>query len=312
MTHHPRLPEQIADAGRFPPRRTRDERPAPSPSRRERDQERTDEYVEIPHMGSYPPGSRTEGHPKPVPPRCSAPTLTAPPSRHGGASSLGAFPHRAGHFAGLHPEDQPQQTYPARTANSVGWDADDEDSDEEEEEDRFALPTARLRPSAIRRVVPVRAGRSLLAGQDQERPRRRPHWMVRLGLALSLLLLSWLLLTEAATWTQHALDTLHYGYPRTYQTDAVVGHGDSPAHPSHFIAFNLDGHLEVIELAGGNPAHAHIYVGPTLTGPEAAQVPVTIAFQDVNGDGKPDLLLLFNGIQVIYLNTGTSFQPMHP
>jgi hypothetical protein len=52
-------------------------------------------------------------------------------------------------------------------------------------------------------------------------------------------------------------------------------------------------------------------VGPTLTGTEAAQVPVTIAFQDVNGDGRPDLLLLFNGIQVVYLNTGTSFQPLH-
>jgi hypothetical protein len=221
--------------------------------------------------------------------------------------------HQVGNFAGMYPEDQPQQTRPSRGQRYVDWDGEDDERDEEEEEDRFALPTARLRPSAIRRdVVPSRRGRSLSAGQYQERPRRRPHWMLRLGLALSLLFLSWLLLTEAATWTQHALDTLHYGYPRTYQTDAVVGHSDSPAHPSHFIALNLDRHLEVIELAGGNPAHAHIYVGPTLTGTEAAQVPVTIAFQDVNGDGRPDLLLLFNGIQVVYLNTGTSFQPIHP
>jgi hypothetical protein len=221
--------------------------------------------------------------------------------------------HQVGHWAGLHPEDQLQQTCPSRTTSFVEWDEDDEARDEEE--DRFALPTARLRTSAIRRdMAPSRRGRYLPAGQRQERPRhfRRPHWMLRLGLALSLVFLSWLLLTEAATWTQQALDTLHYGYPRTSQTDAVVEHGDSPAHPSHFIALNLDGHLEVIELAGGNPAHAHIYVGPTLTGPEAAQVPVTITFQDVNGDGKPDLLLLFDGIQVVYLNTGTSFQPVHP
>jgi hypothetical protein len=213
----------------------------------------------------------------------------------------------------MHPEDQPQQTRPSRGQRYVDWDEEDDERDEEEEEDRFALPTARLRPSAIRRdVVPSLRGRSLPAGQYQERPHRRSHWMLRLGLAFSLVFLSWLLLTEAATWAQHALDTLHYGYPRTSQTDAVVGHGDSPAHPSHFIALNLDGHLEVIELAGGNPTHAHIYVGPTLTGTEAAQVPVTITFQDVNGDGRPDLLLLFNGIQVVYLNTGTSFQPIHP
>jgi hypothetical protein len=220
--------------------------------------------------------------------------------------------HQVGHWAGLHPEDQPQQTCPPRATSYVDWDEDNEDCDEEEES-RFALPATRLRTSVIRRdVVPSRRGRYLPAGQYKERPRRRrPHWLLQLGLTLSLLLLSWLLLTEAATWTQHALDTLHYGYPRTFQVDAVVGHGDSPAHPSHFIALNLDGHLEVIELAGGNPAHAHIYVGPTLTGTDAAQVPVTIAFQDVNGDGKPDLLLLFNGIQVVYLNTGTSFQPLH-
>jgi hypothetical protein len=219
--------------------------------------------------------------------------------------------HYVGHWAGMHPEDQPQQTRPPRTTSYVEWGADDEDSDEEEEEDRATHMTARMRSSAIRRdVVPSRMGRYLPANRYQERP-RRPHWMLRLGLALSLLFLSWLLLTEAATWTQHALDTLHYGYPRTYQVDAVVGHADSPAHPSHFIALNLDGHLEVIELAAGKPAHAHIYVGPTQTGAEAAQVPVTIQFQDVNGDAKPDLLLLFNGIQVVYLNTGTSFQPLH-
>jgi hypothetical protein len=150
-----------------------------------------------------------------------------------------------------------------------------------------------------------------MEAQEELQPRRRLHWLARLGIMLTLVLLGWLLLSEAAVWMQHALDTWHYGYPRTYQTDAVVGHGDSLAHPSHFIALNLDGHLEVIELAAGNPAHAHIYVGPTLTGTEAAQVPVTIQFQDVNGDGRPDLLLLFNGIQVVYLNTGTSFQPIH-
>jgi hypothetical protein len=116
---------------------------------------------------------------------------------------------------------------------------------------------------------------------------------------------------STTTEQQHTSDSLHYGMPRTFQMDEVVGHQDSPAHPSHFIALNLDGHLEVIELAAGKPAHAHIYVGPTQTGAEAAQVPVTIQFQDVNGDGRPDLLLLFNGIQVVYLNTGTSFQPLH-
>src|SRR2546425_1583080 len=43
----------------------------------------------------------------------------------------------------------------------------------------------------------------------------------------------------------------HYGRPRTFQTDAVVGHNDSAASPSHFIAINLNRHVEVIECPGG-------------------------------------------------------------
>ena len=41
-------------------------------------------------------------------------------------------------------------------------------------------------------------------------------------------------------WGGQLHDNLVYGTPRTYQTDAVVGHGDSKAHPSHFIAINYN------------------------------------------------------------------------
>ncbi|HET8846357.1 MAG TPA: hypothetical protein VFN35_33150, partial [Ktedonobacteraceae bacterium] len=46
-----------------------------------------------------------------------------------------------------------------------------------------------------------------------------------------------------------------YGTPRTFQIDAVVGHHDGPAHPSHFEGLNLNGQIEVIELHGGDPSH---------------------------------------------------------
>ncbi len=49
--------------------------------------------------------------------------------------------------------------------------------------------------------------------QEELQPRRRLHWLARLGIMLTLVLLGWLLLSEAAVWTQHALDTWHYGYP---------------------------------------------------------------------------------------------------
>jgi len=107
-------------------------------------------------------------------------------------------------------------------------------------------------------------------------------------------------------------DDLHYGYPRTYQTDAVVGHGDSASHPSHFIALNLHGHLDVIELPGGDPSKAIIYVGPTLYGQGQDVDPATLSFEDVNHDGRPDLVLHFEGQMFVFLNNGKTFQESHP
>jgi len=223
---------------------------------------------------------------------------------------LPASRHQVGHFVGMHPEDQPYQTRQQKASYGNSFNAADAGA---QDEGAFMHSTRMGTSARHLGIAPYNYGPPhTMEAQEELQPRRRLHWLARLGMMLTLVLLGWLLLSEAAVWTQHALDTWHYGYPRTYQTDAVVGHGDSLAHPSHFIALNLDGHLEVIELAAGNPAHAHIYVGPTLTGTEAAQVPVTIQFQDVNGDGKPDLLLLFNDIQVVYINTGTSFQPIRP
>jgi len=117
--------------------------------------------------------------------------------------------------------------------------------------------------------------------------------------------------TSFSSWWQQSQDDLTYGHPRTYQTDAVVGHGDSPAHPSHFIALNLHGHIEVIELAGGDPTRVQVYIGPTLYGPGHDEVPVTLTFKDVNGDGKPDLELHVEGNIVVFLNHGKTFLLSH-
>ena len=76
-------------------------------------------------------------------------------------------------------------------------------------------------------------------------------------------------------WIGTAVNDLHYGRPRTYQVDAVVGQNDSVAHPSHFVALNLRGQIEVIEFPAGDATHAKIYLGPHLYGSEADLVPVT-------------------------------------
>ncbi len=86
-------------------------------------------------------------------------------------------------------------------------------------------------------------------------------------------------------WTNHTNDAT-YGYPRTYQCSAVVGHGDLAASPSRFIAENMYGHIIIIEIPGGNVSKAIIYSGPTMVGPGQDLIPVTLSFADENGDGR--------------------------
>ena len=88
------------------------------------------------------------------------------------------------------------------------------------------------------------------------------------------MVLAWIGLQLLSTWwTNHQLDAT-YGYPRTYQIDDVVGHGDSTDHPTHFLFENLHGQVVIFELPGGNFQHARIYKGPTLFLDNADLIPV--------------------------------------
>jgi hypothetical protein len=112
-------------------------------------------------------------------------------------------------------------------------------------------------------------------------------------------------------WVQTTWDDLHYGRPRTFQTDAFVGH-ESGTIPSHFIALNLHGQVEIIELPGGDAAHARMYVGPHIYGPGADLVPVTLRFVDPAHTHHPEMLILFQNTQVIFLNVQGTFRPATP
>lgn len=115
--------------------------------------------------------------------------------------------------------------------------------------------------------------------------------------------------TTFVSWWQVHQDDMQYGRPRTSQLDAVVGHADSPANPTHFIFLNLNRHVEVIEFPGGDAAHAHIYQGPILYGPGQDLTPITGEIHDVNGDGKPDIIVHIQDQQFFLINDGTQFRP---
>jgi hypothetical protein len=142
----------------------------------------------------------------------------------------------------------------------------------------------------------------------------RNHWLLYLGIAMIILVIVWVLGSAVLAWGTQRYNDLRYGTPRTYQTDAVVGHNDSAAHPSHFIAMNLNRQAVVIEFMGGDPAKAITYLAPVfIAGSDGQLAPVTLEFRDVTGDGKLDMLIhihLSGQDQIsVFVNTGSKFRP---
>jgi hypothetical protein len=140
----------------------------------------------------------------------------------------------------------------------------------------------------------------------------RLHWTVYVGTAMLIMLVGWLAFSSLSNWWQVTSDDWHYGRPRTFQTDAMVGHNDSSANPSHFIALNLQRHVEVIEMPGGDASKAKIYTGPVLIGQGQDLAVVTLSFKDVNGDNKPDMIVNIQDSRFVFINDSGGFRPARP
>jgi hypothetical protein len=215
-------------------------------------------------------------------------------------------PNRAGHYAGFHPEDQPFI------------------STELEEDESYYMtrkPTSAVRYQTIEGHQVLRQGnkqyiihaqpppirRRSLEPEYIEVSKRQIHWLVWVGIAMFVMVAGWIAINALGAFWQVKQDDWHFGMPRTYQVNAVVGHNDSASNPSHFIAINLNRHVEVIEIPGGDASHAVIYTDPTLLGDGQDLTPVTLSFSDVNGDGKTDMLVHILDQTLIFLNNGTKF-----
>ena len=122
----------------------------------------------------------------------------------------------------------------------------------------------------------------------------------------------WVGISYVSTWGKTTLDDWHYTRPRTFQIDEVVGHSDSAANPTHFIAVNLNRHILVIEIPGGDASKARIYPITTLFGDGQELTPVTLTFKDVNGDGKPDMLIHIQDQTIAFINDNGQFRPQKP
>jgi hypothetical protein len=141
---------------------------------------------------------------------------------------------------------------------------------------------------------------------------RGAHPLLYLGIGIIAMLALWTLLSLAVSWGSTTLNDLRYGRPRTFQVDAFVGHNEAGGTPSHFIALNLNGRIEVIEFPGGDGSKARIYLGPELYGADANLIPVTLSFVDVSGKHLPDIVMHFQDAQLVFINDRGGFRPATP
>ncbi len=174
-----------------------------------------------------------------------------------------------------------------------------------------------MRPGIVQTKIPPRRSATVTEDIPQARPKRQrrgllAHPLLYLGIGMLAMLALWVLLQMAVSWwTMHTNDVT-YGRPRTYQFDAVFGHNDSASTPTHIIIVNLNRHVIVIELPGGDATHSRIYSGPILFGDGQDLTPVTGRAVDANSDGKLDLVLSIGDQRIVYLNDGTQFVPLKP
>jgi hypothetical protein len=143
--------------------------------------------------------------------------------------------------------------------------------------------------------------------QVQRSTGRFPLVAILVGVVLTIVL--FMSLSALLSWWHGYQEDMLYGRPRTFQLDAVVGHNDSITHKTHFIFLNLNRHVEIIEIPGGDATHTRIFIGPILFGDGQDLTPVTGEIRDFNGDGKPDLIVHIQDEQIVYLNNGTTFVP---
>lgn len=188
------------------------------------------------------------------------------------------------------------------------------EQDDDPDRTRQHIPGSTRRTSQAYGGVPgqmrVRAGRNTTI--DIPQPQKAPtshsrHWLLYVGVGMIVALALWLTFSSLLAWGIGKYNDVVYGYPRIYQTDAVVGHNDSQARPSHFVAMNLRGQVVVIELAGGNPNRSFDYVGPTMIAKGDDLIPITLTFSDVHRNGKPNMVIHIQDREFIFCNDGTKF-----
>jgi hypothetical protein len=205
--------------------------------------------------------------------------------------------HQQGHTFGIYPADEPYES------------------------DSFALEGADYPGEPVRRrtgaVKYPLSQRTLLLPEYKKTRRMRRRFdrtslVTWLCLAIIVMVGGWWLLSTVANWWQGVQENVEYGFPRTFQADQYVGLGDSPQHPDHFIALNLHGVIEVIQLNPLDRAKDAVYV---LASVGNDSTPASLSFRDTTGDGRTDVIVTIGDstpYTIVLLNNGKTLTPTQP
>jgi len=171
-----------------------------------------------------------------------------------------------------------------------------------------------------RKAVPPR--RSALL-DDESNPkktrlikqRRFDKWTFITWLCIAIIVMvgGWFIFSKIADWWTGVHDNMVYGTPfRTFQADQYVGMGDTPDHPDHFIALNLHGVIEIVQIDPLDRKKDSVYV---LANVGNDSTPASLSFRDTTGSGHIDVIVTIGDTTpytIILINNGSTLTPTQP
>lgn len=166
--------------------------------------------------------------------------------------------------------------------------ADDDDQQEEQQQ-----PYATTRRVTYTHDLPPQQQRPTTQPPVKKQPKQSQQsgWLTPLGCGAVIVL------GVVCFWTfiviptsQHISDQWNYGNAHVSEADATIN-----GRSERFIAFDDNGHITIIEIPDNHPEKSRIYQAAQLVGDSGMSRIVTVAFRDMNHDGKVDLVVSVEG-----------------
>lgn len=98
------------------------------------------------------------------------------------------------------------------------------------------------------------------------------------------------LLSRRFPISQNLSDHWNYGNSHVSEADATIN-----GQAERFISFDDKGHITIIEIPDNHPEKSRIYQAAQMVGDVSNNRIVTVAFKDMNNDGKVDLAVTAQG-----------------